>query len=1486
MISPTYVGRYEVREEIAAGGFAVVLKAWDEELESVVALKILHRNLAEDDEVRARFLEEARLLRRIRSPRVVTVHDVGRLNDGRPYFVMDYADGGTLMPRLRQPIADDPQAQLDIEPLIDAIADGLAAIHEAGVVHRDIKPANILFQQSRRVHSLADDGENRGMPQARRLVHPGERILVGDLGIAKDLVKKITSTTVMAGTPVYQAPEQMIPDAEVTPAADIYAATAMMWHVVTGKPPSIGRQTDERLTDLPMAWRDCMAVGVAEDPSSRFADIDQWRTAMRAALGHDVRSASASAVTIMAPSATRCPYKGLAAYQSEDAEFFHGREGLVDEIVRRVQLNRVLVIGGPSGSGKSSLMRAGLIPAIRAGTLPGSDHWHVAVFTPGRDPLADLYMQLSRGHTATSAEISIDQVIAHPSLARYVGAARETPCLLCIDQFEELFTLTPPEQRQRFVDALSAMADPADSKIKVVLCLRADFYAACADIPWLAERISENQMLVGPMTGPEFRRAITEPARVASLFLEDSLIDAVLAEAGGEAGSLPLVAHALLETWLRREGNMMTLKGFREAGGVAGAISQTADALFEQRFDQQEKAATERLFLRLITPGEGTPDTRRLLPLSEIDRDPSADVIHRVVEQLTESRLLIVDEETVQIAHEALLRTWPRLRAWIEEGRDELRMRQRIIRAASDWEAEDQDPDLLYRGTRLLSAVEWSDKNTDQLGEREQAFLTASTESKASADAAATERRRTRRLLRNVAIAGLAALTIGASIASIVAWRASHQAELNRQRAEQATDEAHERFAGALGAAAKGLAEVDPLLATSLAAEALARAKTPRSTYEARAALLAARRTLAADGPFLFGSPIDVGDALAIALDRQGSLLAVGEREGLIRIFDIENKRWLPPGLSGHEGGVRDLAFGPEGERLASAGADGSVWLWMVGNRQTGASNKIADFEDVVSGIAFSQNGRFVASANGDGTVRLWNVALGTQAGPPLGNLPLGFKNVTFAPDSQGVVAGYNDGAIYGWSVPSRSPLFAPVRGIHGSNLADLIVSPNSDHVATVSTNGTSALLDYHNGRPLGPVFQESDRIGAIAFKEDGDVLMGGAADGSIRLWNIERNEPLPSTPRGHNQGIVGLEISEDGELVSTLGRDQQVRFWRFDAGLPLARTLDVAGERAKGVAFSPDGQRLAAGDDVGVVRLWSLDDDQPPRELSGHEHQVWAIAFAPSGGLLASGDRAGDVRLWNGATGRPAGQIEADDSAIWSLAFLDGGGRLMVASANRVALFDIADMTESISFAFDEEELTRAVLSPDEQRLAAASTSGRVRIWDVTDGAIVQDIEADDNVIWSLAFSPDGRTLATASSDEVIHLWDIETGRRQRTFGGHKGGATDLAYLADGATLVAVDRTGELHWWDLATERRLTEVWQGHQGASWRLAVHPDGQRFATAGDDGRVRIWDQLSVTKACEVAGAAFDTVRRRQYLGQEEPMVACDPFGPFAATSKGF
>jgi WD40 repeat protein len=1475
MALPSYVGRYEVRQEIARGGFAVVVQAWDEELQSLVALKVLHRELANDEEIQTRFVEEARLLRRIRSPHVVTVHDVGRLDDGRPYFVMDYADRGTLAPRLeRKPgrPARDPQS---VMLLVDAVADGLSAIHEAGVVHRDIKPANILLQLARRGPS-DDSSAAPGATGREALLRTDERILVGDLGIAKDVLKHGGLVTLMGGTPLYRAPEQNDDAAEITPAADVYAATALLWHVLTGKRPPDAAGVIASLATLPAVWHEVIEQGMALDPKARFTCMEEWRAAIHDALAQEAAAAPEDQPTELVEATVSCPYKGLAAYQPEDARRFFGRESLIDDLARRLRLQKVLVVGGPSGSGKSSLVRAGLIPALRAGAVPGSDRWRIALLTPGRDPLAELYFQVTRSLLSGRPPVLLEDVLARPTMARHLGEGNgaEQPLMLCVDQFEELFTLAPPGHRDKLVTALSAMTDPADSKIRVVIAIRADFYAACAQLPWLAERITANQVLVGPMTESELRRAITEPARRAGFFLERGLADAIIKEAGNEAGSLPLVAHALVETWMRRQGSALTLDGFAAAGGVAGAISQTADATFEHRFNAVEQQATKRLFLRLVTPGEGTADTRRLLAWSEIGHDSDPEVMHRVVESLTEARLLTVDAGTVQIAHEALLRTWPRLRAWIDECRDDLRTRQRISHAAAEWDHAGRDPDLLYRGTPLLSALDWAAENPDQPGVLESAFLDASTDARAKAEAISVDRERRARKVRRAAIAFLTLLAVGATAASVAAFMAFREARQSEETAKLATAEARERFAGALGAIAHGLVESDPLLALPLAAEAVARAQSDTPGYDARAAMIEARRMLARGDPVVVGSPIAAGDALAIAVSPDGTMVAAGQRNGSIDIIDTATRQRIGPSLRGHRGGVEDLDFAPDGRSLASVGDDGTLRLWTIDAGLGRKAWQATVMSDVVWGVRFDPSGAVLASASEDGTIRLWDAARGVMLGKPLVDLEGDVLAVAFTPDGHGLVAGNGKGEIYGWTVPSGTPVFEPVRNAHSSDVWKLAFSPKGDRFATASSDGTSVVLEWPTGRIVGHAFGDADGIAAVIFSPDGKTLLGGGADGAVRLWDLDHQKLVMTTPSGHTQPIADAGASRDGKLVATLGKDQLIRLWSVGMSRPLSEIRKVAGQMAKGVAFSRDGRRMAAGDDTGVVEVWRLGTGEEPVALLGHKHQVWALAFSPDGSLMASGDRGGQVNLWNLADGTLQRSITADDSPIWSLAFTPDGRTLVTASDRRVQSWDPATGTLRHALPNPGGSITRATLSPDGTLVAAASSDGRVRLWDLGKAALVRELVVDDDVVWTVAFSPNGRDLATGTSDEVVAVWDVATGRQRIALTGHAGGATDVAYLADGATLVAVDRRGQLHLWDATSGRRLAAAWPAHGSASWRIAVHPDGEQFATTGDDGQVMIWDELSVARACDLGRTAFDAMRRGQYLGDGARSVACD------------
>ncbi|MEZ5830109.1 MAG: protein kinase [Dongiaceae bacterium] len=1488
MSLPGYLGRYEVRHEIGRGGFAIVVLAWDEDLHSSVAIKILHsEHVHGGGEVQQRFLDEARLLRRIRSPNVVTIHDIGRLADGRPYFVMDFADRGTLADRLSQRTVSPKQEARSLAALVDALADGLSAIHDAGVVHRDIKPANILFQLTRRAAPdpdetiIGDAGE-----AAAGLIAPHERILVGDLGIAKDLLRGGAAPTMMGGTAFYRAPEQSVADAEITQAADIYSATAVMWQLVTGQRPPHPSSVADSLSAVPPNWRDVLETGMSLDPAARFTSMQNWRAAVADVLAKEAAEAEPRTSIAQRQSAKSCPYKGLASFQPEDANRFYGREVLIDELVRRIQLQKVLVVGGPSGSGKSSLVRAGLIPALKAGAIMGSENWRIVLFSPGRDPMAELYFHLAKAlPEGERSPVSLEDLMARPSLARHLGQTEDTerPMVVCVDQFEELFTLAPVAQRNKFIEALSAMTDPAHSTMRLVIAVRADFYAACAQVPWLAERITVNQVLVGPMTDAELRRAITEPARRAGFHLERGLVEAIIDEAGQEVGALPLVAHALVETWMRRQGNTMTLEGFRAAGGVAGAISQTADQTFEHRFDTVEKEASKRLFLRLVTPGEGTSDARRILARSEIDHDPGAKVLNTVIEGLTEARLLTVNDSTVQIAHEALLRTWPRLRDWIEESRDNLRTRQRISRAAEEWVAEGREHDRLYRGTPLLSTLEWMEKNADQLGDVERSFIEASVEARDREKAEVEAEERRRRHLRRMATSALALLATGATIASAIAFLGFRDAQTSKELADQATWEANARFATALGAVANQLVDKDPLLALYLAAEAVARSPEGSPGYDARASLLASRLALSKGGPALLGSPVLAGDARVLALSGDGSLLAAGGRDGGIELIDTATRLPAGPRVLGHKGGVEDLDFGVDAKTLASVGDDGLLQLWPIDGGIIGEPQTVAHFDDVVWDVRFDPTGTKIATAAEDGTVRLWDAKADAKPEPPLIARVGDFLSVTFSADGSGLLAGNGEGDIYGWHLPEGTPLFAPIRGVHTSDIWNLVVDPTNHTFATSSSDGKSTIFSYPSGEVMATAFAPDDKIGAVAFSSDGKTLLGGAADGGVRLWDVAKGVTEASTPSGHNGAVNDMKLNGARNLLVTLGDDQLIRFWRLESMVPLADQYKVAGHAAKGLAISPDGGLLAAGDDAGNVQLWHLGGRQPPTLFSGHRQQVWALAFSRDGKLLLSGDRSGEVRLWDTRSGTSEAMIKPDDAAIWTIAVSPDDTEFVTVSSSGVRLWDLQARAIKREINRATSPLTRAAWSPDGRYLAISSTDARVQVWDMKAGRLEREIAVDQDVVWSVAFSPDSKLLATGSGDEVVTLWDVETGTQVSELTGHSGGATDIAFAGDGATLMVLDRKGRLHFWDVQTARRLTVPWVAHAGAGWRIAVHPDGVRFATAGDDGYVRVWDVLSKMRACDISHEAFDEVRRKEYFGDTADVLTCK--SPLAGSSPG-
>ncbi len=1147
------------------------------------------------------------------------------------------------------------------------------------------------------------------------------------------------------------------------------------------------------------------------------------------------------------------PYRGLAAFQPEDAAWFFGREQLVADLIARLNQESVLFVIGPSGSGKSSVVRAALVPAVREGRIGGSDRWPVVLFSPRADPSAELSSQLRRlaaGLPRSGADGDEPTRIVGPAEARRLAELIGRECggiLLVIDQFEELFTLSGRRAQERFLETLAAVVDPPDSVVRAVMVMRADFYGTCATHPWLAERITANQVLVGPMSRADLRKVIEQPAIEAGLRLDDELVDAVLEDAGDEPSALPLVSHAMAETWRRREGMTLTRTGYREAGGVAGSISKTADSLYDSVFDDAEQEACRRVMLRLVAPGEGTPDTRRRLPRGELDRDPDPEVSRWVVEQMVNARLLTVDRDALEIAHEALLRSWPRLRGWIEEARDDLRTRQRIARAATEWRAQERDPDLLYRGIPLQSALEWATPHGDALGPDEAEFIAASDEARRRDVARSEEAARRARWIRRLAVSVLGVLTIAAVGASVIAF--------------DALSESRSAYAQALATQARLLAETDPRLAIALAAEASGR--MGRASVDARAALVVASQALV--GRFVPSGPeLSVGDASTVAVSPDGSLIATGNRDGSISTWSATGMP-LAGNVPGHHLAIEEMAFTPDGRWLVSGSDDGAVLVWdLIDPENVPAPELLGETTGIVWSVAVSPDGTLAASASEDGTIRLWDLELRNQAGPTWVDLESDALTVAFSPDGETVVAGNGRGEVTGWAVEDRRVVI-PTFTAHGSDVWEIVFSADGSRFATASSDGRIRIWETSTRTMMQEPFGRSalDVRGVVL---DGDSVIAGDENGRLLVTSVRRSGPSEnSSPRGAQ--VVDAALGSD--TLATLGSDQQLQIWSR-GGEPMARVLEEHAHGAFGLAASPDGARIATGDGDGNVRIFSATTGE--RELGPiqlHRGRVWALAFSIDGLRLASGGEDGAVHVIDADTGEQLASPPGAGAAISSLLFVDS--RLAAGGDDGVIRIWDGEILAG-EFGPHGAGITALALSAH-GTLAAADRQGGVALWNIVDQrAADEPIAADDNTIWGLAWSADGAILTAASADEVVQLWMVASRTMIATLTPHPGGATGATFLSDGATIATIDRRGSVRLWDVAEATLLGSALSGHEAAAWRIVSLPN-MRFATTSEDGTVRIWDVLDPGRACERAECERGLGALGDFLGHGDQPVAC-------------
>jgi WD40 repeat protein/energy-coupling factor transporter ATP-binding protein EcfA2 len=1189
-------------------------------------------------------------------------------------------------------------------------------------------------------------------------------------------------------------------------------------------------------------------------------------------------------------------YPGLKSFAPEDAAAFFGRRDEIEQLIDLLhptlqrEAGRVVAIVGPSGSGKSSLLNAGLLPRLNR----RDSRWIVVPsMLPGPHPVAALARSLARAYQQIG--VSRDWADIETAISNGNGALRgvvedlmdrandRSRVLLVIDQAEELLTRTGAEERRTFL-GLMRNSLQEDVPLWVVQTVRSEFLSNTPERSGLAE-VSDDFLVVEPLSPDRLPEVIEGPAVLADLRFAPGLVQRMVGETAKGVDGLPLLAYTLRALYQRvGPGGTVRIDDYEAVGGVVGALQRRADQVLTELKRRDHSDVVLPTLMRLVTiEGSGEPTGRR------VRRESLSPTETVIVDAFVDAHLLTSRREpepdgdsVVEVAHEALLRQWIPLSDAIEASRSSLRMRSEVERLTLDWIAGQQDDSYLLRGRRLAELSSWADLTTD-LGPQEQAFMTAS---RALAVRDQVQLRRSVRRLRLI-VAGLVGFLVLALVATAIAVETTQRNQAQSRVA----------LARQLGAEAASIAVNEPDTAILLGLQALSAAHADADRPPPSAGLISGLAKVSHESTLLTEHTDQVH---AVAYSHDGRFAVTGSWDRTVRFWDPRTYQEAGAPIQSPSP-VNALAVSPDSRLVATGGQDGIVRLWDTATRQPVGTPVNVDGSYLFS-VAFSPDGQFIAAGSDAGTVRVWDVATGRPLlGRPLAQLGASVIRVTFSRDGRLLAAAVweNDdtGSARIWRVRDGSPIGSPLT--FDNPVRSVVFQPVGALLAVAAGNSVR-LWDPATGKAVGaPFIGHTDEVLAVAFTNDGRTMATGSVDKRVRFWQVDSRTPRGSPVIGHTADVQDLAFSPDGGTLLSGSWDTTARAWRVPETFSVSRFLSGHVGEVQGIAFSLRGGLLAtSGVDDNTTRLWKLPNGQPRGVPLRHDDYPQRLAFSrPDGRLIATAaGYGGTATIWEVARGRRLRTIQLHDPSdenysVQDIAF-SPDGRLLATGDNETQVrFWQVDSGREYGKPLTNLEVVNAVtFSPDGTLVAAGLSDRTVHVWDLrTRQPYGPVLRGHTNEVWSVDFSPDGKLLASAGDDRTVRLWDIATGQPHgRPILAHEDVIWRVAFSPDGQTLATASGDGTVKRWRVSDGAQVGSELSAHEGPLYGLALSPDGTTLGTVGANGAVRLWD----LRFNEWQGVGCRLVRRnlsmtewQQFLPGIQYQRTCAEFpsGPGAPSS---